>query len=129
MSNSESEKKFYKRYQLTLIDNNKRCYRNARMNTAFFTDKNDMEIVDRMRTEYYGTEPLLTITVPESRLADLIALEERFFRHVAESGAHNTFALWIDHQNEERRLRAQYPAVQAAYEQYSTMLHLVKHST
>lgn len=113
---------------MTLVDNNKRCIRNAKSNSAFFNDPYDMEIIERRLAARYDTEPLLTFTIPQSHLDNLIALEEKFFKHVAETGARNTFALWIDHQNEERRLRDQYPAVQSAYEQYSTMLHLVKHS-
>lgn len=126
---NESSRKFFSRYQISLLDNNKRHARpNYNFRAEFFLDPLDMARVNSSDSIQYYTEPLLTITIPESRLEDLISLEEKFFSHVAESGARTTFSIWLDHQNEERRLRGQYPAVQAAYEQYSTMLHLVKHS-
>ena len=76
-----------------------------------------------MEAEY---EPLLTITIPLSKLEALSNIDSVFYNNIEDVYARQIFESWMDSQREEKYLRQQYPAVQSAYEQYSMVLHLCR---
>ena len=125
--NDEITKSFLQQYQVNVIDDNKRCSRYGRAQPQYFVHQDNKDMVEAVQRSY-ETEPLLTVTIPQSRLTDLIELESKFFNHMREMGGRHMFATWTEQQREERILRETYPAVQEAYEQYSLMLHLTKHN-
>ena len=125
--NDNTTNSFLQQYQITVVDNNKRCRRYGWTPPLYFLHQDDKDVFEDQR-RMYDTEPLLTVTIPQSRLTDLVELESKFFNHMREMGGRHMFATWTEQQREERILRETYPAVQEAYEQYSLMLHLTKHN-
>ena len=125
--NDNTTNSFLQQYQITVVDNNKRCQRGGRIQPQYFLHQDDKDMFEDQR-RMYDTEPLLTVTIPQSRLTDLIELESKFFNHMREMGGRHMFAVWSEQQREERLLREQYQSVKDAYEQYSLMLHLTKHN-
>lgn len=102
----------------------------------YFTDPQDADIVrrgwnnyfdgkdtfpDQFRTPDY--EKVMVVEIPERSLDRLLEIERMFYAHLSSGGAALAETI-IDKNYEAARLRYQNPAVQAAWEQYSLMLHL-----
>lgn len=114
---------FLKQYQICIIDDNKRCAKPLRAH--FFVDPIDSDIVNS--AFQFDSEPLLTITIPESQLRSLEYMDG-LIRSNRESAARgNLLEVIIDQKNAERQIRHNNAAVQQAYEHYSTLLYLAGH--
>lgn len=118
---SDGQRDFFKKYEIDVIDSNKRHSR--RVGYSFFQEPDDKDIIT---TEHnYTTEPLLTITIPQSQLDNLMQLYEIVYNNRHIMGHNDMFQIVLDQIQEERSLRQQYPALKELHEQYSTILHLV----
>ena len=127
------QQQFCDKYGIRIL-NEKRGYR---MNhNRYFTDPQDADIVrrgwnnyfdgkdtfpDQFRTPDY--EKVMVVEIPERSLDRLLEIERMFYAHLSSGGAALAETI-IDKNYEAARLRYQNPAVQAAWEQYSLMLHL-----
>lgn len=72
--------------------------------------------------EHYRSEPLLTVDIPLSKFEAIERLESIFFGNIDNIESRRVFEKWIEQQEEERRLRRQYPAVEKAYQEYTALL-------
>jgi len=123
-SNKHEEiKEFCKKYECSIIDTNKRCARYHR-DPSFFIDPTRADIMNT--TSLYKTEKLLTIEIPESRLANLVEMEGKFYNYSTNIGHQYTFEMLIDKERKESYIRQTNPAVKKAYEEYSLLLHLAQ---
>jgi hypothetical protein len=120
---SEQEKNFYKKFEIKVLDSNKRCI--THMNYSFFSDPADKDLI--YTESNTTTEKLLTLTIPESKLNDLIQLYQIVYNNRNMAGHNDMFQVVLDQIQEERSLRQQYPALQESYEHYSTLLYLTGH--
>jgi hypothetical protein len=109
---------FCRNYTITILDMSKRVVRND--DPKLFVDHLDKNIFKSS----ISTEPLYTVTIPESKLSFLSKLDKTFFNNVEHMAQRRMFDAWINQQEAEKELRAKYPAVQQAYEAYSTLLSL-----
>lgn len=121
MSREEKVKSFCKKYFATIIDKSRRFVRHRPV--EFFSCVDDKNLYKEIEIE---AEPLLTITIPLSKLEALADLESIFFNNIEDVHARRMFETWLDSQAEEKYLRQKYPTVKDAYEQYSMTLHLCK---
>jgi hypothetical protein len=122
MSDKEKRQtKFFCQNNIQVI-NEKRGYRKVRHNNFFIDPKNANAIFESNDDRQ---DKILLVEIPESSLDQLINMHECFY---ARNGNKDEMAkLIIAKEVEERNLRDSYPAVQAAWEQYSMMLHLASH--
>jgi hypothetical protein len=109
---------FCRNYNITILDSTKRVERND--DVKLFTDHVDKNVFKSA----ISTEPLYTVTIPESKLTFLSKIDKTFFNNVEHIAQRRMFDAWINQQEAEKELRAKYPAVQQAYEAYSTLLSL-----
>jgi hypothetical protein len=120
----ERLKSFCDKYRIKILDSSKRSP--VMSVNQFFVSPESKDIV---HTEpRYETEPLITLTIPLSRLQSISDTEAVFYNNRYEVGARRTFEAWMDQQQEEKRLRDKYPGVKSAFEAYSTMLNLCRES-
>jgi hypothetical protein len=120
----ERLKSFCDKYRIKILDSSKRSP--VMSVNQFFVSPKSKDIV---HTEpRYETEPLITLTIPLSRLQSISDTEAVFYNNMYEVGARRTFEAWMDQQQEEKRLRDKYPGVKSAFEAYSTMLNLCRES-
>lgn len=103
----------------------------------YFTDPKDADLIrhhDRSWTDYLdgksdspylvpNYEKVMVVEIPERSLDRLMEIERMFYAHLS-SGEERLADIIIERNYEAARLRHQHPAVQAAWEQYSLMLHL-----
>lgn len=130
--NKEFLKNFCDQYHINVV-NEQRSYRYNF--DRHFTDPKDADIVesdryprfsgndfvhDTVRAEY---ERILVVEIPESSLERLIDIDQRFFGPHGDPFKQAARSL-LDRDRQAKQLREQNPAVQAAWEQYSLMLHL-----
>lgn len=126
-------KRFMHYYNVNLVNDSKRCL--LRREYKFFTDPTNANSVQDARDFYYRdhkdqmyfqSEPyerLCVVELPESSLNHLSRTHERMFKDVGVSTEEYAKTL-IQKEWAEHDLRSKYPAVQAAWEHYSLMLHL-----
>jgi len=114
--------KFYKYYDITVLDTSKKSVSYRR--PVNFTVAEDKDMFST--TTDYKTEPLYTITIPESKLSRLAEMDRMFFNNRSDQHYRDMFATLMSQKQEERYLRDQHEAVKAAFEHYSMLLHLVK---
>lgn len=76
----------------------------------------------------HKTELNLTITIPESKLVRLAEIDHMFFDGRLESDYRDMFAAIMDQKRDKEYYCKNYEAVNAAYEQFLTLLNLVKNS-
>jgi hypothetical protein len=118
----ERLKGFCDKYHIKVLSDAKRYP--IFVKNKFFNVPNDLSIIN---TEpVVATEALITLDIPLSKLKTLADLEAVFFNNAQESSVRNIFEAIMDQNYEEKRIRAFYPSVQAAYEQYSLLLNLCR---
>jgi len=119
-------KSFHEKYEMRLIDDNKRYVR-RHLSSIMFYDMYDKDRV--MDSCVEQTEKLLTITIPESRLEELEKIHNIFYNNIEVAGdQRRMFELIMEQRYAERDIRKRFPGVQEAYEHYSTLLYLSGYS-
>lgn len=132
MENKELEG-FLRFYDTRLINESRRCVRTDY--NEYFSDPSDANIVRNSRDYYYRNyqdfvnphfeyERLCVLEMPESALKNIVHLHQRFYGRSQGGGYENIAKTIVEKEWREKDLRDRYPAVQAAWEQYSLMLHL-----
>lgn len=117
--------KFTKKYDITVLDSNKRYVR--RHQPIMFTDPNDKNVIVTQPDPI--EETILTISIPAFQLDKLAKLDELVFNtglNKSDSYQH-LLELLMNQAQQEKMLRQQNEAVRLAYEHYSTLLHLTGH--
>ncbi len=119
-------KSFHEKYEMRLIDDNKRYVR-RHLSGIMFSDMYDKDRV--MDSVVEQTEKLLTITIPESHLEELEKIHDIFYNNIEVAGdQRRMFELIMEQRYAERDIRKRFPGVQEAYEHYSTLLYLSGYS-
>lgn len=118
----ERLKLFCEKYSIKVLGDGKR-HPVFRVN-EFFKEPKNSSVIDTV--EILGTEPLLTIDIPLSKLEILANIDAIYYNQSHSIGIRRTFEAWMDQQVDEKLLRNKYPQVQQAYEHYSTMLNLCR---
>ena len=118
---------FCKKYFVNIVDASKRVAKMFPLNynAELFSAPVDKDVY-HVGAPRYDTEPLLTIEIPLSKLEAIADIESIFYNNIDSIGHRRIFEAWQDQQRYERALREKYPAVQNAYQAYSTMLNLVR---
>jgi len=128
------ERRFCEKYNIRVL-NEKRGYRTSY--NRYFSDTKDADLVRGLSPtwqEYIDVdgdsrhyvpnyEKVLVVEIPERSLDRLLEIEREFYAHLS-SGAERLAETIIERNHEASQLRKKHPAVQAAWEQYSLMLHL-----
>ena len=119
---NEEFKQFCENYEVRVLNDQKR---RARYHPpSFFTDPERADII-RNDINYYETEQVYTVEIPEGRLRTLVEMEKRFYKWQRHSKAEvDMFETLMNKEREESYLRQTNEAVRKAYEQYSMMLNL-----
>jgi hypothetical protein len=117
----EKLKKFCSDYEVTILNDSKRCARYKP--PTFFSEELNSDIIRNDFTEY-RTERLYTVEIPESKLNTLVDMETFFHNGRKEYQTRDMFEMLMEKEREERQLRYTNEAVRKAYENYSMMLHL-----
>lgn len=127
--NYKSIHKLLHHYNASIVSDSRRCYQYK--DYVFFSDPKDANIVQDSRTRSYYSEQLTfrpdyeklyVIELPESALNHMAHLHERIYNRDIHSDEYAKMVIekeWAEHS-----IRSRSPAVQAAWEQYSLMLHL-----
>ena len=121
MISKEKLRSFYSKYFISVINDTRRFSRAIPVRLTAFIDDRDCE--NRIEIE---SEPLLTITIPQSKLELLISIENTFFNNIEDVHARRIFEVWMDDHQQEQYLRSLHPGAQAAYEQYQLILSLCR---
>ena len=120
----ERLKSFCDKYRIKILDSSKRSP--VMGVNQFFLSPESKDIV---HTEpRYETEPLITLTIPLSKLNSISDTEAVFYNNMYEVGHRRTFEAWMAQQQEEKRLRDKYPSVKSAFDAYSITLNLCRES-
>ncbi len=90
----------------------------------FFRDSSNYNTVEMTRN--IRTEKMYNIRMPESVIQELTTITQEVFGPNINEHDRKLFRTMIHQKEEERRIRAQYPAVQQAYENYSLLLSMCK---
>jgi hypothetical protein len=123
---SDNTREWLQSNNISILDTNKRFVRYTQPRfTNFFLNPDDYNEINITKMTA-GSEPLYTITIPESNLEKLESFEKQVFNNMKERGHYNLFEYLMQQKEEEKQLREENPAVQKAYEQYSLMLNLAK---
>ena len=119
-------------YNTNLVNDSRRCV--SYRSNEYFSDPKDANIIRDARDFYYrnyqdlekeyGYERLCVLEIPENALKNLVHLHQRFYNGSQNTGYSNVAKTIVEKEWREKDLRDRYPAVQAAWEQYSLMLHL-----
>lgn len=130
MSNfKSSEDKLLEFYDAKVINEarttKKRHYR-------YFTDPKDANVVTDSRDTWYQEhaldypsieyERVLILEIPETALSEIAHMHERFYSRTGSSS--EMARMIVEKEWQESDIRRRTPAVQAAWEQYSLLLHL-----
>lgn len=124
-----SEDKLLEFYDVKVINEarttKKRHYR-------YFTDSKDANVVTDSRDTWYQEhvldypsieyERVLIVEIPETALSEIAHMHERFYSRTGSSS--EMARMIVEKQWQESDIRRRTPAVQAAWEQYSLLLHL-----
>jgi hypothetical protein len=124
-----SEDKLLEFYDAKVINESrttkKRHYR-------YFTDPQDANIVTDSRDSWYRAhvldypsieyERVLIVEIPEPALSEIAHMHERFYSRTGSSS--EMARMIVEKEWQESDIRRRTPAVQAAWEQYSLLLHL-----
>jgi len=121
----ERLKSFCDKYRIKILDSSKRSP--VMEANQFFVSAESKDIIHT--EQRYETEPLITLTIPLSKLNSISDTEAVFYNNMYEVGHRRTFEAWMAQQQEEKRLRDKYPSVKTAFEEYSTMLNMCREST
>jgi hypothetical protein len=120
---SDPLKDFLQSHKINIVDTNKRAHRITKLNTRFFENTSDYNLVmgDLVPME---TERLFTIEISESELTRIAEFEAQVFNNMKKTGHYNMFEMLMEQKEQEKFLREKYSAVKKAYENYSLMLAL-----
>lgn len=130
-SDSLRVKRLLHYYNGDLVNDSKRCL--VRREHKFFTDPTNASIVEDVQDHYFRDqmyfhpepyERLCVVELPESSLRHMAQVHERVFNQTSPGGSENYARMVMQKEWAEHELRSNFPAVQAAWEQYSLMLHL-----
>ena len=124
-----SEDKLLEFYDVKVINESrttkKRHYR-------YFTDSKDANVVTDSRDTWYQEhvldypsieyERVLIVEIPETALSEIAHMHERFYSRTGSSS--EMARMIVEKEWQESDIRRRTPAVQAAWEQYSLLLHL-----
>ena len=124
-------KKFCSFHGISIVKYNK-GYRHSY--DRFFTNPSNADTVIDARDRYYAdsiyrskvefdVEEVVVVELPKRALTYMASIHDKFHGGVGE-GAGRAARSVLERQYEESRIRKTVPAVQAAWEQYSLMLHL-----
>lgn len=117
----EKIKSFCSKYYVNVLNDTQRFFRTSPPKNFHISDLNSYQEIAEVISE-----PLLTITIPQSKLETLINLENVFFNNIEDVYARRMFETWMSEQQNEKRLRQKYPSAQSAYEQYQVVLNLCR---
>jgi len=118
-------------YNAEIVNDSKRCARYKEY--VFFSDPANANVVRDVRDFYYRNyqdyvspefDRVCVVEIPERDLKYMAKIHERAMGHEANNNDASYARTLILKEWAEHDLRAKYPAVQAAWEQYSLMLHL-----
>jgi hypothetical protein len=98
----------------------------------YFTDSKDANVVTDSRDTWYQEhvldypsieyERVLIVEIPETALSEISHMHERFYSRTGSSS--EMARMIVEKEWQESDIRRRTPAVQAAWEQYSLLLHL-----
>ena len=98
----------------------------------YFTDPKDANVVTDSRDTWYREhvldypsieyERVLILEIPETALSEIAHMHERFYSRTGSSS--EMARMIVEKEWQESDIRRRTPAVQAAWEQYSLLLHL-----
>lgn len=121
---------FLRKYEISVL-NEKRGYRTRF--PEYFTDPKDANYISTTSYNYkdyyvnntakFNYEKIMVIQLPETALNRLAQLDRQFSSHISPSGSDRAFEI-LDRDWNAKVIRLKNPAVQAAWEQYSLLLHL-----
>lgn len=119
--------KFTKKYYISIVNDMQKCAKPRHLNMQFnannvYLGKGE-KIADSAIDTHY--EKLLTITIPESSLDQLIDIDALFYDNIENGEVPKyLFGRMMDRRNAEQRIRKRNIAAQEAYEKYQTLLNL-----
>jgi hypothetical protein len=116
---------FCTKHRIRIIDSNKRAHKHTRVNVALFRYYDDYNKFSQSQITL-DTETLHTLEISESELDRIAEFESQVFNNMKQTGHYNLFEVLMDQKTQEQHLRAKYPAVRKAYEQYSLMLKMAE---
>lgn len=122
----DKAKQFIQDHRINVLDDNKRAYKQTRMNARFFQYPDDYNMMTSMQAIQYDTERLYTIEISESELTRIAEFESQVFNNMKQQGHYNLFEDLVEQKEQEKYLRNKYPAVKKAYEHYSLILKLAE---
>jgi hypothetical protein len=114
---------FYNSYDISVLDTSKKSVSYSVPKN--FTIPNNKDVVAISKSDYQ-TEPLYTVTIPESKLKQLAEMDRMFFNNRNDRHYRDMFATLMSQKQEEKLCREQCAAVKEAFEHYSMLLNLVK---
>lgn len=120
MISKEKLKSFCGKYFIGILNDTRRFSRTRPVDYSVYKDYNYLARIE------IESEPLLTITIPQSKLESLINLENMFFNNIEDVYSRRLFETWMDDIQQEKHLRKLHPGVQEAYEKYQLMLSLCR---
>lgn len=118
---SDRAKKFIQKYKIEFLSDSKRCLRTTPV-TKYFVLESDKDVMQNSAMTY-DTEPLITVSIPLSKLEQLANLESMFYNNIDDEYPRQLFQRWVEQQENEHFLRTNYESVRKAYEHYSAMLY------
>jgi hypothetical protein len=121
-----TEKEFYQRHNMRVIDTNKRFQRYKPWHKSdFFNYKDSKEIVDTFHVDVQ-TESLYTVEIPKNDLDKMREFEQEVYNNLYCGAHYRMFEVIMEQKEQEKFYREKYSAVKKAFEHYSLMLALAK---
>jgi hypothetical protein len=118
-------KNFCHDHRIRVVDSSKRAHKHTKANVSLFRYPEDYNLFQQGIITF-ETETLYTIEISESELDRIADFESQVFNNMKQTGHYNLFEVLMDQKEQEQYLRAKYPAVRKAYEQYSLMLKMAE---
>lgn len=118
-------KHFCHDHRIRVVDSSKRAHKHTKSNVSLFRYPEDYNMFHQEHVTF-DTETLYTIEISESELDRIADFESEVFNNMKQTGHYNLFEVLMDQKEQEQHLRAKYPAVRKAYEQYSLMLKMAE---
>jgi hypothetical protein len=118
-------------YNAQIVNDSKRCARHK--DYVFFSDPANANLIKDARDFYYQTyqdyyapefDRVYVVEIPERELKHLARIHEAAMGNESNHNNGSYARTVIMKEWAEHDIRSKYPAVQAAWEQYSLMLHL-----
>ena len=117
-------REFCQRHSIKVIDTNKRAHSIRKIDASYFVNHADYNYVDF--NTFTESEPLYTVEITESELNRIADFESMVFNHMQKHGHYNLFTTVMEQKEREKYLREKYPAVAAAYRNYSLILKMAE---